>query len=131
MRLHDYTKEQLDVWAPKSPDLDIWPKTLSNNYTLVAIEPKKSKIVGFVDMEKIAYLNRIYVHKDFQNRGIAKLLLLAIEKQANELGLTRLFSDVSITAKSAMEKIRYVTDRQKTRDKEGASFIQFVMHKDL
>jgi len=127
----DYTEEQLNVWAPKFPDLDIWKKTLSNNYTLVAIDSTDSKLVGFVDMEKTGYLNRIYVHKDHQNQGIAKLLLLAIEKRAKELGLTRLFSEVSITARAAMEKIGYVTEEQKTRDKGEVVFIQYAMSKKL
>ena len=41
----DYTKEQLDVWAPKQRDLDAWHASLLSHYTLVA--EMGTKIVGF------------------------------------------------------------------------------------
>ena len=127
----DYTSEQLDVWAPKFPDLSVWKKRLSNSYTLVAVDSISENIVGFIGIEKTGYLDHIYVHKDYQNMGIAKLLLLEIEKKAQELGLNKLFSDVSITAKPAMEKLGFVSYEQKTRDKGGVVFIQYAMVKEL
>lgn len=127
----DYTDEQLDIWAPKYPDLDRWKKTLSDNYTVVALDSDNEHIVGFLDMEKNGFLNRIYVHDKHQNQGVFKLMLQEIEKQAREIGLKKLFSDVSITAKPAMEKLGYTVEEQKTRDKGGVVFIQYAMTKVL
>lgn len=95
----DYTKRQLDVWAPKNPDLREWRKSLTKNYSFVAVDSVTGKIIGFADLEENGYLNRGYVHKDFQNQGIGNALLECREHKALDLGITELFSDVSITAK--------------------------------
>ena len=127
----DYTEEQLDVWAPKHPDLARWQKTLTKNYTFVAIDKKTGKIIGFSDMEKNGYLDRGYVHKDYQGQGIGKTLLNAQEAKAKELGIKKLFSDVSITAKPVMEKLGYLTEAEQTKDLGGVLFINYRMTKDL
>lgn len=127
----DYTDEQLDIWAPKYPDLERWKKTLTDNHTVVAVDVDKEHIVGFLDMDKNGYLNHIYVHHKHQNQGIFKSMLQEIEKHARAIGLKKLFSDVSITAKSTMEKMGYVVEDQKTRDKGGVVFIQYAMTKVL
>lgn len=127
----DYTEEQLDVWAPKHPDLSRWQKTLAKNCTLVAINKEDGKIIGFSDMEKNGYLDRGYVHKDYQGQGIGKALLNAQEVKAKELGIKKLFSDVSITAKPVMEKLGYLTEAEQTKDLGGVLFINYRMTKDL
>lgn len=41
----DYTDEQLDAWATGSVDLEEWNKSLSEHYTVIAVE--NDIIVGF------------------------------------------------------------------------------------
>lgn len=64
INIQDYTKEQVDAWANKNIDLKIWQQSLAKNYCLVAIE--NDLIVGFGDIDQTGYLDRLYVHKDFQ-----------------------------------------------------------------
>ncbi|HBA02722.1 MAG TPA: GNAT family N-acetyltransferase, partial [Clostridium sp.] len=59
----DYTEEQLNVWATGSVDLEKWNKSLLENFTVIAIE--NNIIVGFGDIDKSGYLDRLYVHKDY------------------------------------------------------------------
>ena len=68
----DYTKEQLNVWATGNVDLSAWHKSFAEHCTLVAEE--NGLIVGFGDLDSSGYLDRLYVHKDFQNQGIATAL---------------------------------------------------------
>ena len=65
----DYTKEQLDAWATGNVNLNEWDKSFLEHFTLVAI--KNEFIVGFGDIDKAGYLDRLYVHKDYQKQGIA------------------------------------------------------------
>ncbi len=65
----DYTEEQLNAWAPENLDLVEWSTTLLEHYTIVAV--KDDIIVGFGDIDKRGYLARLFVHKDYQNKGIA------------------------------------------------------------
>ena len=99
----DYSKEQLDVWAPKDKNLQDWEHSFVGNFSFVAVDTVGHKMVGFSDLRKDGYLNRGYVHKDYQRKGIGRLLLQSREQKAKEVGLKKVFSDVSITAKYLFE----------------------------
>ena len=58
----DYTKEQLDVWATGQADLEKWNQSLQEHYSIVAIDNKI--IVGFGDIDKDGYLDRLFVHSN-------------------------------------------------------------------
>ena len=74
----DYTPEQLDVWATGQVDLDKWNRSFLAHHTLVAM--KDGVLVGFGDMDSTGYLDRLYVHADYQGQGIATALCDALEK---------------------------------------------------
>ena len=63
----DYTKEQLDVWATGEVNIQQWNTSLLAHESFVAVEG--NKIVGFGDIDKTGYLDRLYVHKDAQEKG--------------------------------------------------------------
>ena len=64
----DYDQEQLDAWADGHVDLDVWNRSFLEHFTVVAEEG--GEIVGFGDIDCSGYLDRLYVHKDFQGQGI-------------------------------------------------------------
>ena len=68
----DYTKEQLDAWANGRVDLEKWNASFLKHDTLVAVEG--DTIVGFGDMDDTGYLDRLYVHKDYQKRNCRRHL---------------------------------------------------------
>ena len=51
-------------------------------------------------MDQNACVDFMYVHKNFQNIGVATKLLDALESEAYEKDFTGIWSDVSITSKS-------------------------------
>ena len=65
----DYTEEQLTAWATDKPDMERWSSSLQEHFSLVAIEA--GMIVGFGDIDSTGYVDRLYVHKDYQRKGIA------------------------------------------------------------
>lgn len=127
----DYSEQQLDIWAPEFPDIIKWQRTLSTNYTFVAIDPNDDKIIGFSDLEKNGYLNRGYVHKDYQRQGIGTALLKVREVKAKELGIIQLVTDASITARDFFEKHGYVLVLEQSKILGGVPFINYHMTKDL
>ena len=62
----DYTKEQLDVWATGEVDLEKWNQSLKEHYSVVAVEGEV--IVGFGDIDSTGYLDRLFVHADYQRK---------------------------------------------------------------
>ena len=71
----DYAPEQLDAWADGRADREAWNRSLLEHDTRVALIGET--IVGFADMDENGYLDRLYVHRDFQGKGIASAFGLA------------------------------------------------------
>ena len=65
----DYTPEQIEAWVGEPVDVSAWDRSLRAHTAIVAEEA--GRIVGFGDMDASGYLDRLYVHRDFQRQGIA------------------------------------------------------------
>ncbi len=122
----DYTKEQLNVWATGSIDLKEWNNTLSEHFSIVAIE--KNQIVGFGDVDKKGYLDRLYVHKDYQNQGIATAICKELEQVINR---NKIITQASITAKSFFEQRGYQVVRRQQVIRNGIFLTNYLMEKEL
>lgn len=120
----DYTKEQLNVWATGKIDFDVWNQSFLNHYTLVAIE--KNMIVGFGDIDYTGYLDRLYVHKDYQGLGIATALCDRLEKQ---FVVEKITVHASITAKPFFEKRGYKVIKEQEVIRHNISLINYLMEK--
>ena len=90
----DYTEEQLNVWATGNVDLDEWNRSFLKHKTIVA--RADGNIVGFGDIDKTGYLDRLYVLKDYQRQGVASAICNKLEAFAKGKLLT---TPASITAK--------------------------------
>ena len=124
VNIKDYSQEQVDVWATGKLDPNRWNKSLLENYTIVATEGRQ--IVGFGDIDKTNYLDRFYVHKDFQGRGVATAICDELEKQANGETIS---VHASITAKPFFEKRGYIVLKEQQVQLAGIFLINYVMEK--
>ena len=120
----DYTKEQLDVWATQEVDLEKWNQSLQGHYSVVAVD--NEIIVGFGDIDKDGYLDRLYVHADYQRKGIAT----AICKQLEQAVEGKITTHASITAKPFFKKRGYKVVRKQEVERRGIFLTNFVMEKD-
>ena len=120
----DYTKEQLDVWATGQADLAKWNQSLQEHYSIVAVE--NGVIVGFGDIDKTGYLDRLYVHADYQGRGIATAICNQLER-AVQGDIT---THASITAKPFFEKRGYKVVKEQQVERQGILLANFVMEKE-
>ena len=118
----DYTKEQLCVWATGQVDLFAWDKAFSEHYTLVAV--KDGIIVGFGDIDQTGYLDKLYVHKDYQRQGVATALCNELEK-----GFSKITTHASITAKPFFLHRGYKTIKEQQVIRDGISLTNYVMKK--
>ena len=117
----DYTKEQLDAWATGKPKLEQWNRSLLEHYSLVAME--NGVIIGFGDIDETGYLDRLFVHRDYQGEGVATALCEELEQAVP--GNTR----ASITAKPFFEKRGYQAVNEQTVDRQGILFSCCIMEK--
>lgn len=95
----DYTKEQLDVWATGRVNLEEWNQSFQEHYSVVAID--NDILAGFGDIDKTGYLDRLYVHADYQGKGIAAAICNKLEQAVD---MDKLTTHVSITARPFLKK---------------------------
>ena len=120
---NDYSKEELDAWAPLKLDLEKWNTALLKNYSLVAIEG--DKIVGFADIDESGYLDHLYVDADHQRCKIASTLCDELEKDFNSIT-----THASKSAKGFFEKRGYEVICEQQVKRKGLYLTNFVMRKD-
>ena len=92
----DYSQEEVEDWASCGNDLSKIEKMIETHYFIVAVD-QQLQIVGFSSITSQGYLHSMFVHKDFQGKGIATILLKEIERYAIEQGMERITSEVSLT----------------------------------
>ena len=120
----DYTKEQLDVWATGQVDLEKWNQSLQEHYSIVVIE--NEVIVGFGDIDKTGCLDRLFVHADYQGKGIAT----AICNQLEQTVQGDITTHASITAKPFFEKRGYKVVKEQQVERQGIFLTNFCMEKN-
>lgn len=166
----DYPQEQLDAWADGHVDLGAWNESFLAHNTYVAVQecvgaddidsrasdstdtapgktggsPANALIIGFGDMDDTGYLDRLYVHKDYQGRGVATAIcdrleedfclsrgqLLqnsAMQKRKNDTFTTH----ASITARPFFEKRGYTVVKAQQVVRKGISIRNYIMRKRI
>ncbi len=126
--LGDYTQEQVDAWADGKADPAQWDKSFLQHQTLVA--RIGGELAGFADLDG-DYLDRLYVHRDYQRQGVGTALAQALEQRAGEKGCPRISAHVSITARPFFEQRGYKLVREQQVERGGVFLTNFIMEKTL
>ena len=119
----DYNNEQLNAWATGHADLEAWNKSLLEHYSIVAVD--NGIIVGFGDIDQMGYLDRLYVHADYQGRGIATAICNKLEQSVSG----KIVTHASVTAKPFFEKRGYKVIKEQSVERHGVFLTNFVMEK--
>lgn len=120
----DYTPDEMEAWAPGTPDLEVWNRLFLEHHTVVAVID--GIIVGFGDMDRTGYLDHLYVHHAYQGRGIATALCDRLEEHVLA---ARFVTHASITAKPFFEKRGYCVIKAQRVERRGVFLKNYVMEK--
>ena len=90
---------------------------------LVALED--GAVIGFGDIDGSGYLDRLYVHRCHQGKGVATALCDRLEQVCAGVISTH----ASITAKPFFEKRGYRVIREQQVERQGVALTNFVMEK--
>jgi len=125
----DYTKEELNVWAPYPINYQKWKERLQNKKPFIAIKDKK--LLGFAELESSGFIDCFYVHKDHQGQGIGKLLMKNIEINAKKEKIKKLFTKASITAKPFFLAMNFKSIKPNLEILEKYMLKNYIMEKIL
>jgi putative acetyltransferase len=124
----DYSKEQLDAWAPiTSLNTKGWKKKWSKLNPFVATA--EDNIVGFAEFEQNGHIDCFYCHHTWLGKGVGSALMHAIENEAKDKGINKIFAEVSITAKPFFETKGFKTIKEQTIVRKDVELTNFVMEK--
>jgi putative acetyltransferase len=125
----DYTEAQVRAWAPDRVWGDDWDKRRAATSTWVAECGRE--IAGFSDLGSDGHIDMLYVRPDFERQGIARALLLYIESVAKERGLSRLYTEASITARPVFEALGFHIVAEQTVTRDGVPMLNYRMVKSV
>ncbi|MBD2447084.1 GNAT family N-acetyltransferase [Nostoc sp. FACHB-152] len=129
VNIHDYSNNQVAAWAPDDIHFRNWAKICSERFTYVADD--KGVIAGFGELELNGHIDCFYCHKNYQRMGVGSQIYDAIEAKAQELGLNRLYTEASITAKPFFLHKGFSIIREQQVERRGETFINYAMEKFL
>lgn len=125
-----YDSEQVNAWAPKDGlDSEKWLKSLSDNITYVVED--KGKIIAFGDMTKTGYVDRLYVHKNFQGSRASRLIYKKLEEAARELGLREMTCEASIMLMPLAQRVGFEVVEKQIKIHRGVEFTNYKMRRYL
>ena len=125
----DYNDQQIKVWTSSIENKKRWLEIIEKQLLLVAIE--QEKIVGFCSLDNYNFIDLLYVHKDEQGKGIARMLYQEIELESIKNGQKKLTSNVSITAKPFFENVGFTVLSKQTVVRQEIELTNYKMVKDI
>ncbi|MGF1472445.1 MAG: GNAT family N-acetyltransferase [Rubrobacteraceae bacterium] len=129
VNLADYSREQVEAWAPEVPDADAWHRRMASRETLVA--EKDGAVAGFAELEEDGHLDTFYIRGDAVGRGVGRSLYRAVEQQARRRGIGRISTEASVTAHPFFLRQGFHTVREQVVWRRGVGLTNFVMEKPL
>ena len=105
-------------------DFKKWNESLQEHFSVVAVDDEI--IVGFGDIDKTDYLDRLYVHAAYQGKGIATAICNQLEQAVEG----NIITHASITAKPFFEKRGYKLVKEQQVERQGIFLTNYVMIKE-
>ena len=130
VNIKDYTNEEVEDWASCGNDMEHWKEILFNNQFIGSFD-KQNNLIGYSSMNKNGYMHSMFVHKDWQGKGIATQLLSEVEKIARQYKVKEITSEVSKTARPFFEYKGYVVECEQKQQANRLKLTNYKMKKVL
>lgn len=125
----DYTREQVQAWAPDDLDRDTWARRIQGLCPFVA--ETAGEIVGYADLQPGGLIDHFFVSGHHPRRGIGTLLMTRLLEEAEVLGLPELTSHVSRTAEGFFVRFGFVVVERQEREIRGVKLPNALLRKIL
>lgn len=130
VNIANYTLEEIEDWASCGDDTAHLADLITNLYFIVALN-EANQIIGFTSIRKDGYLHSMFVHKDYQRKGVASFLLSKAEEYAIENQMKTITSEVCVTAKPFFERKGYTVVKEQKRKANKLCLTNYWMIKRI
>ncbi|MCG9695308.1 GNAT family N-acetyltransferase [Vibrio sp. Isolate22] len=127
VNIRDYSQEQVEAWAPSGFDFALWQKRIDGLKPFVA--ELDGHIVGYTDLQPSGLVDHFFCHHEYQGRGVGRALMEHVFTIGQIRGVSRYFSEVSITARPFYERMGFKVVNDQQVDMRGVTLTNFVMEK--
>ncbi len=125
----DYDQDQITAWAQTADNLDSLRQRIKQQYFLICYDLNE-RIVGFVSLED-SYLDLLYVHYQYQHRGVGSLLIQNILQFARQNRQIEITTEASITAKPFFESQGFQVLKEQQIQINSVFLKNYLMNKEL
>lgn len=137
----DYSPEQINAWIGKA-DFERWQELWDSDLSFMVAEvdnveldnrvsdsefSHSKEIVGFVSLNLSGYIHSLFVHYQYQRRGVASALWGAIKQFARINNIELLTSEVSITAKPFFSSRGFSVIEEQSVIIKGVTLINYLV----
>jgi putative acetyltransferase len=129
INIHDYTEAQINAWAPSDLDEQIWKQKFQSIKPFVA--EVCGCIVGYSDLQPSGLIDHLFVHYQWQRKGVGRALIEEIEKRAVENNIALLETHASITARPFFEAQGFTVSAEQLIEIRGQKLKNYVMHRQV
>lgn len=127
INVRDYSQEQVEAWAPSDFDSELWQKCLHRIQPFVA--ELDGRIVGYTDLQPNGLIDHFFCHHEYQGKGVGRALMGHVFQIGSVRGVSRYFSEVSITARPFYEHLGFTVVNEQEVEMRGVKLTNYVMEK--
>jgi putative acetyltransferase len=126
----NYSYEQKTAWIRKGQDnYNKWLQRIEEQYFILA--KSESQVIGFVSVSLEGYVDLLFTHPDFQQKGIADTLYNQAEKYLQKMGVTKLNTHASTISKPFFEKKGFIFQQEEKFELYGVPISNSHLVKQL
>lgn len=126
----DYSQKQCHIWASCISDRKKWAELLCTCFTFVC-EDANGQVIGFGSLQNDGLIVHLFVHKNFQNKGVASQILDTIEKKAETLKLNTIVVEASVTALPFFLAKGFCIKKKQSVVRQEVPLSNYLMQKSL
>ncbi|MCC4784409.1 GNAT family N-acetyltransferase [Vibrio splendidus] len=127
INVRDYSQEQVEAWAPSDFDSELWQKCLHRIQPFVA--EFDGRVVGYTDLQPNGLIDHFFCHHEYQGKGVGRALMEHVFQIGSVRGVSRYFSEVSITARPFYEHLGFTVVNEQEVEMRGVKLTNYVMEK--
>lgn len=126
-----YSDLQVKAWAARAPSAKrVAERNKDGRLCLVAVD-RDEQVLAYGEMERDGHIDHLYALRSVAGTGVVSLLYDALEAEARQMGIERLYTEASEGARRFFLKKDFTEQARRDFEIEGVAIHNYAMDKHL